>query len=166
MANIDHYFGVWPRNYNPTDAQVEAGTGDAVTTHSGAYPSAQQVTQLLSGLDANTDYDIEWFVRDFANNEARGVTYQFTTDVAIPTPDPTSVEDVGTGLSGLAWGYQAYIHGTDFGATQGASTISIEDASTTEESQTATAWTDTRITFTPTQGALVGATFTMHVDRN
>jgi len=163
MASIDHYLGVWPRGYNPTDGQVEAGTG-GVSTHNGDYPSAQQVTQLLSGLSDNTDYDLEWFVRD-ADSTDRGVTYQFTTIAAAVDPDPTSVEDISTTLDILAWGSPAYIHGTDFGSTQGASTISLEDVSTTEVAQTASAWTDTRITFTPTQGALKGPTYTVHVDR-
>lgn len=167
MAAIDNYLGVWPRNYNPTDGEVENGTGAiAGATHSGSYPSGQAISQLLTGLADNTDYDIEWFVRDADSNTARGVTAQFTTLVAIATPNPTSVQDVGTGLPGLAWGYPAYIIGTDFGTTQGASAISLEDSGATEVTQTATAWSDTQITFTPTQGALTGATFTIHVDRN
>lgn len=164
MADLEHYFGIWARNANPSDADVEAGTGAVGGAwHSGTYASALQVTQLLSTLAADTDYDLEWLCRINTVTE-RGTTYQFTTAVDL-TPVVSDVEDVASGGALLWWGRQAYINGTDFGATQGGSTISVEDQATTEVLQTATAWSDTQITFTPTRGSLTGGPFTVHVDK-
>ena len=78
---ITHYYAVYTdgNGSSATDANVKAGTGTGVVTSGNTTSNPATVT--ISGLTANTAYDLEW-VASNAGGDTRATQVNFNTKLA------------------------------------------------------------------------------------
>lgn len=97
------YYAVLPTaSAVPTVAEIIAGTG---ATASGTISTAGLTTETesITGLTAETAYDLYYFGRDALNNDTPiYVSSEFTTDAAAATEGPEMLTD-GSNLSDTNW---------------------------------------------------------------
>ncbi len=82
---ITHYYAVYTdgNGASASDANVKAGIGTGIVT-SGSQAGVVSGTEqefTISGLTANTSYDLEWVASD-GSNDTRGTQVNFRTKLA------------------------------------------------------------------------------------